>query len=127
MHPLEAQVPIEILYNNALDGAKASKSAAEWTELGYNSVIKWVEDRNKCYSDLFWFATEMLGYDLVEFHRLITTDFFLKKDPTIAIENLSTIKSRLVLYPRGSFKSSIDEQLSLVRLRDFFKSLNKQN
>lgn len=109
MYPLEVQVPIEELYNKALDGAKASKSQDKWAEYGYNSIIKWVEDRNRCYSDLFWFSKDMLGYDLVEFHRLITTDFFIKKDPNVAIENLSTVKSRLVLYPRGSFKSSIDE------------------
>lgn len=103
------QKPIEDLYREARIGAEQSKSLSEWTRYGYDNVVTWVNDRNKCYSDLFWFATEMLGYDLVEFHRLITTDFFIKKDPTVPIEKLSSIKSRLVLYPRGSFKSSIDE------------------
>lgn len=101
--------PLEELYKDAREGAEKAKSLKEWTEYGYESIEKWVEMRNRCYADLFWFATYMLGYDLVEFHRLITTDFFVKKDPNVAIENLSTIKSRLVLYPRGSFKSSIDE------------------
>lgn len=102
------QKPINQLYEDARKGAEQSNTL-DWVKYGYDNVITWVNDRNRCYSDLFWFATEMLGYDLVEFHRLITTDFFIKKDPTVPIEKLSSVKSRLVLYPRGSFKSSIDE------------------
>ena len=102
------QKPINELYNDARNGAEQSNSL-DWVKYGYDDVVTWVNDRNRCYSDLFWFATEMLHYDLVEFHRLITTDFFIKKDPNVPIQKLSTIKSRLVLYPRGSFKSSLDE------------------
>lgn len=103
------QKPIEQLWKEAFEGVQKTKSIVDWKKYGYDTFDTWFADMEHCWSDLFWFATEMLGYDLVEFHRKITTEFFIKKDPKVEIYNLSPVKSRLVLYPRGSFKSSIDE------------------
>jgi len=87
-----------------------SDSLEEWKSYGFESFEKWNEARNRCYSDLFWFAKEILGYDIVEAHRTITDHFFIKKDPDKKIHELDYVnKSRLILYPRGSFKSSLDE------------------
>lgn len=106
---LYAGKPIRQLYNDARNACEKAKSLDIWRKYGYEDMSVWQADRLRCQTDLFWFAKEVLGYHLVECHRLITTDFFVKKDPSVKIEDLSTVKSRLVLYPRGSFKSSIDE------------------
>ena len=103
------QKSIDELYDDAKKGVAQTKSEREWNQYGYQNFETWLEDREECYSNLFWFATEILGYDLVEFHKKITDEFFIKKDPSVEIYKLSPIKSRLILYPRGSFKSSIDE------------------
>ena len=106
----------------------------------------WEKDRFRAQRDLFWLATELLGYDLVDNfycpddltwsesegicpkckeafvrypgglsdtlpfspHRQFC-DFFLKKNPDISISGQSEIKNRLMMAPRGSFKSSTDE------------------
>lgn len=102
--------------NKLIEFWKAARKASNetqcieaWINYGYEDMEKWIEMRTKCQTDLFWFSTEILGYDLVEAHRLIVDDFFLKKDPNIPVYQLSDKKSRLILYPRGSFKSSLDE------------------
>lgn len=94
----------------ARSAAQESDSLEEWKGYGFESFEKWNETRNRCYKDLFWFAKDILGYDLVEAHRLITDEFFIKKDPDKKIHELDYVnRSRLILFPRGGFKSSIDE------------------
>ena len=104
-----AEKTLEEIYKEVKAGVEKTSSTTDWNSLGYSDIRKWVLMRKKCCADLFWFATEILGYDLVEFHRFITTEFFFAKDPELPLYKLSPNKSRLILYPRGSFKSSIDE------------------
>lgn len=101
--------PLKELYADARAAAVNSNSQAEWVKHGFEDILVWADQRVKCCTDLFWFATAMLGYDLVAFHEKICVDFFIQKNPEIEIHKLHKIKSRLLLYPRGSFKSSIDE------------------
>lgn len=112
---------------------------------GYKSTKEeWFAVRRRAQTDLFWLATELLGYDLVdnfycpehltwshevgdcpqcgqEFqpylgglvahkspHREMC-ELFIHKNPDISIAGQSTVKKRLLLASRGSFKSSIDE------------------
>ena len=88
MHERSPQKPIEELYNAAKKAATDSKSIVNWTKYGYDEISVWASDRYKSCTDLFWFATDMLGYDLVEFHRLITTEFFIQKDPNVVHRKL---------------------------------------
>lgn len=95
----------------------------DWVQLGYEDIEKWKEDYRRGQRDLYWLATELLGFALVEkTHRPITDDLFIRKNPEIVAKNLkkqqdwklvlsrqSTLKRRALLYPRGSFKSSIDQ------------------
>lgn len=88
----------------------------EWTRYGYGAQSTWEADFRKGQMDLYWMATELLGLALVESaHRPITDDFFIRKNPYVkaknwkdAVTKQSTYKDRLLLYPRGTFKSSIN-------------------
>lgn len=106
----------EALYKQAKQAADATESHKEWKEFGYDSFETWKDDFKKGQTDLFWLCTQLLGMALVEStHRPITDDFFIKKNPYVeannwkqAVAKQSTRKNRLLLYPRGSFKSTID-------------------
>lgn len=113
------------LYEFAKKNAYADdfRSKEDWVEHGYENFEKWKEDYRRAQRDLYWLATELLGFALVEkTHRPITDDFFIRKNPEVealnkknkwdwklAVSKQSTIKRRVLLYPRGSFKSSIDQ------------------
>jgi len=61
--------------------------------------------------DLYFLARTVLGRvypDLTEKTHRPICDFFVKKDPERAFLRQDTIKNRLLLYPRGHFKSSIN-------------------
>jgi hypothetical protein len=104
------------LYDEAEKAVKARKSVAEWEQFGYGDFSIWREDFEKGQRDLYWLCTTLLDLALVEkTHRPITDDFFVKKNPYVeakswkeAVAKQSTVKNRMLLYPRGSFKSSID-------------------
>src|SRR5260370_9228484 len=105
------------LYRKAKQAAEETKSIEHWKLYGYDSLEKWKNDYKLGQTDLFWLCTEPLDEPLalVEMHRLITGDFFIKKNPYIparswkeAVSKQSAIKNRMLLYPRGTFKSSID-------------------
>jgi len=106
----------EKLYADAKSAATKSKSEKQWQEFGYDDPKIWESDYRKGQTDLYWLSTNLLGLALVEkTHRPITDDFFIKKNPYVdakswkeAVAKQSTIKNRLLLYPRSSFKSSID-------------------
>jgi len=106
----------EALYKEAQDAVKRSKSTEDWTKFGYTDFEVWKEDYKKGQMDLYWLCTKLLHLDLIEAtHRPITDDLFVRKNPYIEADNWkqavarqSTVKNRLLLYPRGSFKSSID-------------------
>ena len=82
---------------------------------------KWREARYKCQTDLWYLCVEVFGLDLYEKTHRPVIDFFLKKKPFDttkeykisdvhrAIEALAPLEKRrgILLYPRGSFKSSI--------------------
>lgn len=77
------------------------------TELG-----KEVRRRSK--KDLFFLAKYVVGYDnkkndmLVEHVHKRVCDLFVQKDDTKDIQSQDTRKERLILYPRGSLKSTLD-------------------
>jgi len=103
------------LYQEA-KGAAEKTGSTDWLTFGYNDPKVWEEDFRRGQQDLYWLCTDLLGLALVdETHRPITDDFFVKKNPYIeaknwkdAVSKQSTFKNRLLLYPRGTFKSSID-------------------
>ncbi len=106
----------EALYKEAESAVEKTKSNKAWERYGYTDFQVWKDDFKKGQTDLYWLCTELLGLALVEkTHRPITDDFFVRKNPYIeantwkeAVAKQSTIKDRLLLYPRGSFKSTID-------------------
>lgn len=69
---------------------------------------EWVELRLKCKTDLWFLAKNIFKLDLVESVHKPITDFFVKKNPNKELWQLVEEVKRLLLYPRGSFKSSID-------------------
>lgn len=106
----------EKLYKEAKEKVTATKSTEDWDKYGYDDPKTWEKDFRNGQTDLFWLSVELLDLALVEeVHRPITDDFFIKKNPYVdaknwrlAISKQSTYKNRLLLYPRGTFKSTID-------------------
>lgn len=105
----------EKLYKDAKEKVVATKSIEDWDKFGYEDFKVWEKDFRNGQTDLFWLSVEILDLALVdEVHRPITDDFFIKKNPYVearnwreAISKQSTVKNRLLLWPRGTFKSSI--------------------
>jgi hypothetical protein len=65
--------------------------------------------RRKAQTDLYFLAKEVLGYkDLVPHVHQQICDTYVKKDPDIHWRDLSEVKTRMVLAPRGIFKTTID-------------------
>lgn len=95
-----------------------SAVAAHQKEIG---VDKWRAERLKCQTDLWYLCSDIFGLDLHEKTHRPVIDFFLKKKPFDtnrdyrladvhkAIGELAPMEKRrgILLYPRGSFKSSI--------------------
>ena len=87
----------------------------------------WKKRRTRCQTDLWFLSKEIFGRDLFEQTHRPVIDFFLKKKPFTpafkkdskyglaefhtAIEELAPLGQRkgICLYPRGSYKSSLDE------------------
>jgi hypothetical protein len=67
------------------------------------------ELRLRAQTDLFWLAYELLHYDKISesVHREVT-NHYVQKDPRIPIEEQDSLKNRLHLDPRGTFKSTIN-------------------
>lgn len=67
------------------------------------------ELRLRAQTDLFWLCYELLGYNkLTETDHRAVTDHYVQKDPRKPIEEQDTIKNRLHLDPRGTYKSTIN-------------------
>jgi phage terminase large subunit-like protein len=76
--------------------------------------------RRQCQTDLWFLCKEIFKLDLVESTHRPLIDFFIKKTPFdtskpytlsdlhTAIKNLSTQRKGVLLYPRGTYKSSVD-------------------
>jgi predicted phage terminase large subunit-like protein len=96
----------------ALESLRAREVAgkrAEAQAVRAEAVAANAGGRHRAQTDLYWLASEVLGYkDLVErVHRPIT-ELFVAKDPERGFYQQSEVKQRLILYPRGSFKSTLD-------------------
>lgn len=87
-----------------------------------NQHYLWDIVRDRCVRSLYflnlflWDANPFGGPDAPITDNLMTwenhkhiIDMFVKKDPTKTVANQSKIKTRLILYPRGSLKSSWGE------------------
>lgn len=106
----------EKLYSDARTATERSGSTEAWIKYGYTDPKVWEADFRNGQTDLYWLSVELLNLALIEkTHRPITDDFFIKKNPykeaktyKECIGKQSTVKNRLLLYPRGTFKSSID-------------------
>lgn len=106
----------EKLHSDARTAAERSGSTEAWVKFGYEDRKVWESDFRNGQTDLYWLSTELLNLALIEStHRPITDDFFIKKNPykeaksyKECIAKQSTVKNRLLLYPRGTFKSSLD-------------------
>jgi len=67
------------------------------------------ELREHARTDLFWLAKNVLGYkDLVERVHQPVCDCFVKKDRRKPLDEQDTVKQRLILDPRGHFKTTLD-------------------
>ena len=81
------------------------------------------EVRRRCQTDLFWMAryftwetnpfsengSKPISENKIEEDpHLIFADLFIKKDPSKSIPQQSEVKTRLLLWPRGGMKSTID-------------------
>lgn len=65
--------------------------------------------RKRAQTDLLFLGREILGYSaMVDRVHGKMCELFLKKDPNVPHEQLDTVKTRLLLAPRGSFKSCTD-------------------
>jgi phage terminase large subunit-like protein len=94
-------------------------------ELG--GISKYSARRSKCQTDLWFLSKEIFERDLFERTHRPVIDFFLKKKPFApafrkdskyglaefhaALESIAPLATRkgICLYPRGSYKSSLDE------------------
>jgi hypothetical protein len=63
--------------------------------------------RYKAQTDLFWLCTEIIGLPLVERVHKPLCDFLVQKDPNVPLADWDTVKKRMYLLSRNSFKSSI--------------------
>lgn len=65
--------------------------------------------RRRCQTDLLFLTRDVLGYTKVtaETHQEVA-DFFVQKNPDLPIEEQDTVKIRLLMMPRLTFKSSFN-------------------
>lgn len=66
------------------------------------------ELRFRAQTDLFFLGRNVLGYDLVERVHRPVCDFFVRKDPRRSLAEQDSVKERVLLDPRGHFKTTID-------------------
>src|SRR5437660_2231467 len=99
--------PYDEHLKSMVDIQKAIVSAKDLEDLKKYEI--YASTRQRAKTDLFFLAKYVLGKDMMEegTHRRVC-DFFIQKDETISIGEQSWIKERLLLYPRGGFKSTID-------------------
>jgi phage terminase large subunit-like protein len=92
----------------------------EWagSEISYQN---WLDLRDRCRKDLFFLGTKILGWNWIERVHRPVCDFFVQKnfdgcypegytleDVHKAINKQDVMKERMLLDPRGSFKSTIN-------------------
>jgi len=64
--------------------------------------------RFMCRTNLLFLGREIFNKDLMFFTHAPVCNFFVQKNPSKTIAEQDETKDRLLLYPRGSFKSSIN-------------------
>ena len=64
--------------------------------------------RFMCRTNLLFLGREIFNKDFTFFTHAPVCNLFVQKDPSKKIEEQDETKERLLLYPRGSFKSTID-------------------
>jgi predicted phage terminase large subunit-like protein len=64
--------------------------------------------RYMCSTNLMFLGREVFNRDFTFYTHQPVCDFFVQKDPNIAFYLQDTVNERLLLYPRGSYKSSVD-------------------
>lgn len=62
--------------------------------------------RYRAMTDHFWLATQVLGYDFVEETHRGLFNCFVQKNTSKTIYEQDEVKDRLILWPRGHYKSS---------------------
>jgi phage terminase large subunit-like protein len=85
------------------------------------SFEQWLELRDKARKNLFWLGTAVLKKDWLPHRHQVICDFFVQKnfdnvyyegytlgDVRAAIGRQDECKERMLLWPRGSYKSDID-------------------
>lgn len=78
------------------------------------------EQRLRAQTDLFFLAHEVLNYpDITEYTHRQVANFFVQKDPRKPIADQGTIKSRLLLLPRGVFKTTFNIADAIQWMVDF--------
>ena len=117
------KIPHEILYDfiqeirqDLVNMAKLGSDAVPNTKLGR-------EVRRRCETDLFWMVryftwetnphsekgTKPLSENLItQDPYQVVCDLFVKKDKTKSLSQQSPVKTRLLLWPRSGYKSTID-------------------
>lgn len=111
-------IPQDQLYE-ALINSKTALAAYEPAALRASSLGQYVT--HLCKTDLFWMAryftweTNPAGVEkpisennITEDPYRVLCDLFVKKDPSKTLSQQDEIKNRLLLWPRGGMKSTID-------------------
>ena len=97
-----------IIWEDTLDPAKREKLAKS---IAKGSTAQHVIDemRRLCQTDLWYLARHVIGNDwLTERTHKPICDFFVRKDPAKPFEEQDTVKERMLMYPRGSLKSTLN-------------------
>lgn len=64
--------------------------------------------RYMCRTNLMFLGREVFNRDFTFITHQPICDFFVQKNPNVAFYLQDTVNERLLLYPRGSYKSSVD-------------------
>jgi hypothetical protein len=117
------KIPNKVLYsfllevkNNLINLSKLGADVVPASSLGK-------EVRRRCETDLFWMAryftwetnphsekgTKSLSENLIteEYYKIVC-DLFVKKDKSKPLNQQSPVKTRLLLWPRSGYKSTLD-------------------
>ncbi len=70
--------------------------------------VEHAKERLKCKTDLFYLGKRWLKHDFVEAVHKPVCDLFVHKNPDKTLEEQDKVKDRLLLDPRGHYKTTID-------------------
>lgn len=75
------------------------------TDISYE---QWIGLRRRAQTDLFFLGTKVLGKPWVEQPHREMCEHFVHKNPDLPFYEQDALKERLLMEPRGSFKSTVD-------------------